>query len=33
MDDEMDDMIDDQLEDLGIVSKDIIADRVRNWIL
>jgi len=29
----MDDMIDDQLEDLGIVSKDIVADRVRNWIL
>jgi len=33
MEDEMDDMIDDQLEDLGIESKDIIADRVRNWIL
>ena len=33
MEDEMDDMIDDQLEDLGIESKDIVADRVRNWIL
>jgi len=29
----MDDMIDDQLEDLGIEQKDIIADRMRNWIL
>ena len=33
MSDEMDDMISDEMEDLGIVDKEIVADRIRDWIL